>query len=104
MPSTAVHAQVPCASTSSLVHAHVIACTMRSAVGARSTCAQLHTTVCQHILLSTRAGSQSAPVQLAGWTFFHGLDSLGGDVAWAWQHTGTPPQLARVASEMPGGS
>ncbi|KAL6763403.1 hypothetical protein V8C86DRAFT_2493984 [Haematococcus lacustris] len=47
-------------------------------------------------------GSQAAPVQLAGWTFFHGLDSLGGDVAWAWQHAGSPVRLAVVAGEMPG--
>lgn len=49
-----------------------------------------------------RAGSQSAPVQLAGWTFCQGLDCVGGDVAWAWQHAGCPMRLAMVATELDG--
>lgn len=47
-------------------------------------------------------GNQLAPVQLAGWTFFHGLDSLGGDVHWCWQHANNPTKLAEEACQIDG--
>ncbi|GAX82716.1 hypothetical protein CEUSTIGMA_g10142.t1 [Chlamydomonas eustigma] len=42
-------------------------------------------------------GNQLAPIQLSGWTFFQGLDSLGGDVHWSWQHANNPAKLAEEA-------
>jgi hypothetical protein len=47
-------------------------------------------------------GNQLAPVQLSGWTFFQGLDSLGGDVHWSWQHANNPVKLAEEASSIDG--
>ncbi len=36
-------------------------------------------------------------MQLAGWTFFQGMDSLGGDVQWSWQNANNPVKLADEA-------
>jgi len=47
-------------------------------------------------------GNQLTPVQLAGWTFFQGVDSLGGDVHWAWQHANDPTKLADEACMIDG--
>ncbi|KAG1659118.1 hypothetical protein FOA52_015911 [Chlamydomonas sp. UWO 241] len=47
-------------------------------------------------------GNQLAPVQLAGWTFIQGLDSLGGDVEWCWQNANEPAKLAEEACTIDG--
>eukprot|EP00798_Chlamydomonas_sp_ICE-L_P012212 gene12212-15343_t len=47
-------------------------------------------------------GSHSAPVQLAGWTFFQGMDSLGGDVHWAWQNQNDVVKLAQDCAGIEG--
>ncbi len=47
-------------------------------------------------------GNQLSPVQLSGWTFFQGLDSLGGDVHWSWQSANNPAKLAEDASTIQG--
>eukprot|EP00798_Chlamydomonas_sp_ICE-L_P031362 gene31362-6523_t len=47
-------------------------------------------------------GAQSAPVQLAGWTFFQGMDSLGGDVHWSWQNQNDVTKLAQESASMEG--
>ncbi|KAG1667950.1 hypothetical protein FOA52_008322 [Chlamydomonas sp. UWO 241] len=47
-------------------------------------------------------GNQLAPVQLAGWTFFQGLDSLGGDVHWSWGSANDPHAIADEACAIDG--
>lgn len=55
-------------------------------------------------LVWLHAGNHTAPVQLVGWTFFQGLDSLGGDVAWSWQHANDPGKLVSDGSLVQVGS
>lgn len=54
------------------------------------------------LILLSCAGNQLAPVQLAGWTFIQGLDSLGGDVHWAWPDANNPVRLAEEACQIDG--
>ena len=42
-------------------------------------------------------------MQLAGWTFFQGLDSLGGDVHWSWQSQNDAVKLAQESAMIEGG-